>query len=54
MATIGEKQLTAEEAAEEYNKSEKGLRYQLIQEKIISDHTLKLTTTNLKSLQKAL
>ena len=31
LATAGEKQLTSEQAAEEYNKSEKGLRYQLIQ-----------------------
>ncbi|MGB1042329.1 MAG: trigger factor, partial [Tenacibaculum sp.] len=42
LQTAGEKQLTAEEATEEYNKSEKGLRYQLIEGKIMKDNDIKL------------
>lgn len=53
LVTIGEKQLTTEEAAEEYNKSEKGLRYQLIQEKIISDHNIKIDYNELKEFAKS-
>jgi len=34
----GEKELTEEEAAEEYQKSEKGLRYQLIEGKVINNN----------------
>ena len=42
LATAGEKELTAEQATEEYNKSEKGLRYQLIEGKIMKDNDIKL------------
>ena len=42
LQTAGEKQLTTEEAAEEFNKSEKGLRYQLIEGKIMKDNEIKL------------
>ena len=42
LATAGEKELTPEEATEEYNKSEKGLRYQLIEGKIMKDNDIKL------------
>lgn len=42
LQTAGEKELTAEEAVEEYNKSEKGLRYQLIEGKIMKDNDIKL------------
>ena len=42
LATAGEKALTAEEAAAEYEKSEKGLRYQLIEAKIMKDNDIKL------------
>ncbi|GAB7257994.1 trigger factor [uncultured Polaribacter sp.] len=42
LATAGEKPLTAEEAAAEYEKSEKGLRYQLIEGKIMKDNDIKL------------
>ncbi|MCL7753764.1 trigger factor [Polaribacter sp. Z022] len=42
LATAGEKALTAEEAAAEYEKSEKGLRYQLIEGKIMKDNDIKL------------
>ena len=42
LATAGEKELSAEEAAAEYEKSEKGLRYQLIESKIMKDNDIKL------------
>lgn len=42
LQTAGEKELTAAEAAEEFNKSEKGLRYQLIEGKIMKDNDIKL------------
>lgn len=42
LATAGEKEMTSEEAAEEYAKSEKGLRYQLIEGKIMKDNDIKL------------
>ena len=40
MQTAGEKPLTQEEAIVEYNKSEKGLRYQLMEGKIQRDHNI--------------
>lgn len=49
LQTAGEKQLTADEAAEEFGKSEKGLRYQLIEGKIIKDNNLQITFDDLKS-----
>lgn len=42
LQTAGEKELTVEEAQEEYTKSEKGLRYQLIEGKIMKDNDIKL------------
>jgi trigger factor len=42
LATAGEKELSSEEAASEYTNSEKGLRYQLIESKIIKDNDIKL------------
>lgn len=42
LATAGEKPLTAEEALAEYTKSEKGLRYQLIEGKIMKENDIKL------------
>ena len=42
LATAGEKELTPEEAAAEYEKSEKGLRYQLIEGKIMKENDIKL------------
>lgn len=42
LATAGEKELTADEATAEYEKSEKGLRYQLIEGKIMKDNDIKL------------
>lgn len=52
LATAGEKQLSPEQAAEEYNKSEKGLRYQLIQEKILKENDIKLDYEELKEYAK--
>ncbi len=42
LATAGEKALSPEEAAAEFEKSEKGLRYQLIEGKIMKDNDIKL------------
>jgi trigger factor len=42
LQTAGEKKLTKEEASEEYAKSEKGLRYQLIEGKIMKDNDIKI------------
>lgn len=52
LATAGEKQLTEEEAIEEYNKSEKGLRYQLIQEQIMKENEIKIDFEELKDFAK--
>ena len=42
LATAGEKEISLEEASEQYKKSEKGLRYQLIEGKIMKDNDIKL------------
>lgn len=42
LKTAGEKELTTEEAAAEYEKSEKGLRYQLIEGKLMKDNDIKI------------
>ena len=47
--TVGEKPLTEEEAVEEYEKSEKGLRYQLIEGKVVNDNNLNVDFNDLKS-----
>lgn len=52
LAVSGEKELTSDEATEEYNKSEKGLRYQLIQEKILKDNDIKMDYDELKEYAK--
>ncbi|CAI8381029.1 MAG: Trigger factor [Flavobacterium sp. SCGC AAA160-P02] len=52
LAVSGEKELTSKEATEEYNKSEKGLRYQLIQEKILKDNDIKMDYDELKDYAK--
>ena len=46
--TVGEKPLTDEEAAEEYKNSEKGLRYQLIEGKVVNDNELSVDFNDLK------
>ena len=42
LKTAGEKELTTEEAEAEFEKSEKGLRYQLIEGKLMKDNDIKL------------
>ncbi|MFC4633944.1 trigger factor [Dokdonia ponticola] len=48
----GENPMTLEEATEEYNRSEKGLRYQLIEGKIIQENNLQVTFDELKGYTK--
>lgn len=48
----GENPLTEEQASAEYEKSEKGLRYQLIEGKIIKDHDLQVQFDELKEFAK--
>ena len=52
LAVSGEKPMTPEQAGEEYEKSEKGLRYQLIEGKIMSEHNLQINFDNLKEYTK--
>lgn len=47
--TVGENPLTPEQAEEEYEKSEKGLRYQLIEGKIVADNDLQIQFEDLKA-----
>lgn len=47
--TAGENPMTAEEAEAEYAKSENGLRYQLIEGKIIAENGLQITFDDLKA-----
>lgn len=46
--TVGENPLTAEQAEEEYAKSENGLRYQLIEGKVITENNLQTSFEDLK------
>lgn len=46
--TVGENPLTAEQAEEEFAKSEKGLRYQLIENKVITENDLQIKFEELK------
>ncbi len=52
LATAGENPISAEQAAEEFEKSEKGLRYQLIEGKIMSSNDIKLDYEELKDYAK--
>ncbi len=52
LQTAGEKELSLEEAKEEYSKSEKGLRYQLIEGKIMKDNEIKLDYAELQEYAK--
>jgi trigger factor len=47
--TAGEKQLTPEEAEVEYARSESGLRYQLIESKVMSNNNLQINFEELKA-----
>jgi len=49
LQTAGENPLTAEQAEEEFKKSENGLRYQLIESKVISGNSLQVTFDDLKT-----
>ena len=48
----GEKEITLENAIEQYEKSEKGLRYQLIEEEIIDQNNLKIEEKEIKDFAK--
>ncbi len=52
LAVAGEEPLTDEAAAAEYSRSEKGLRYQLIEGKISKDNNLQVTFDELKEFAK--
>ena len=52
LAVAGEKPLSSEEAVEEYNRSEKGLRYQLIEGKISKDNNIQVSYEDLKEYAK--
>ncbi len=49
LQTAGEKTLTLEEATAEYERSEKGLRYQLIESKLITDNKIQVSFDDLKN-----
>ena len=48
MQTAGENQLTEDEAKDEYEKSEKSLRYQLIEGKLITENNIQVTMDDIK------
>ena len=50
--SAGEQELTHEQAEEEYTKSEKGLRYQLIQEKLVKENDVKVEFEDLRAFAK--
>jgi len=52
IAVSGEKPMTLEEAKIEYDKSEKGLRYQLIESKLIKDNNLGVNLEEVKAFAK--
>ncbi|WP_299526488.1 trigger factor [Winogradskyella sp.] len=49
MQTAGEEPMTEEQAKEEYEKSEKSMRYQLIEGKLIAEHNLQVQFEELKT-----
>ncbi|RXP54107.1 trigger factor [Lutibacter sp. HS1-25] len=52
LSVAGEKPMSLEQAAEEYEKSEKGLRYQLIEGKVLKNNDIKLDFEELKDFTK--
>ena len=52
LAVAGENPLTEEQAVEEFNRSEKGLRYQLIEGKIVKENNLQVAFEELKEYAK--
>ncbi|CAI8334374.1 MAG: Trigger factor [Formosa sp. Hel3_A1_48] len=49
LQTVGEEPMTEAQAKEEYEKSEKSMRYQLIESKLIVDHNLQVNFEELKA-----
>ena len=54
MQTAGENPITAEGAEAEYTKSERGLRYQLIESKLMQEHELQITREEVEEFAKDL
>lgn len=52
MQTAGEEPMDADQAKEEYEKSEKSLRYQLIEGKLIEDNNIQVTIDDIKGFTK--
>lgn len=52
--STGENKMSSDQAKEEYERSEKGLRYQLIEGKIIADNKLQVTFDELKEYSKGM
>lgn len=52
MQTAGEEQMDADQAKDEYEKSEKSMRYQLIEGKLIEKYNLQVTFDHLKEYSK--
>ena len=52
MQNSGDQPLDPQAAAEEYERSEKGIRYQLIEGKIIAEHDLQIKSEELKEFAK--
>lgn len=52
MQNSGEKTLTPEEASQEYQRAEKGIRYQLIEGKIVEENNLQIQFEELKDFAK--
>lgn len=52
MQTAGEDQIDADQAKDEYEKSEKSMRYQLIEGKLIENHNLQVTFDQMKDYSK--
>ena len=52
MQTAGEEPMDADQAKEEYEKSEKSLRYQLIEGKLIEDNNIQVTIDDIKDFTK--
>ena len=49
LQTAGEKEMDSEQAKEEYEKSEKSLRYQLIEGKLIEENNIQVTMDDIKN-----
>jgi trigger factor len=52
LAVAGEKPMTTEEATTEFERSEKGLRYQLIEGKIVKNNNLEITSEEMREYAK--